>query len=319
METALFLNPGADLGASIALAQRADALGYDSIWVTHGVGRDALLTLSAYAHVAPRAGLGTGVIPIYPRHPVLLAQEALTLAEISRGRLLLGIGVSHGASMAGGLGLDMARPLDVMREYVSVLRAALSGKVEHDGARYRAHWQSGLPRLPAPPPIFLAALGPKMLELAGEIADGVVLWLTAPAYIERVAVPALRRGRARAGRTLDGFEIAAAVPAALTVDRSAGILLFKHELTRYLALPFYRAMLEQSGFADEIAAYDRAPSAAAVPDRLADALGAVGDFRAIASFIAAHRDAGVTLPAVRPIAFPDAPHYLPTIEAASAC
>ena len=81
MALALFLNPGADLGASLALAQRGDALGYDSLWVTHGVGRDALLTLSAYAHVAPRAGLGTGVIPIYPRHPVLLAQEALTLAE----------------------------------------------------------------------------------------------------------------------------------------------------------------------------------------------------------------------------------------------
>jgi alkanesulfonate monooxygenase SsuD/methylene tetrahydromethanopterin reductase-like flavin-dependent oxidoreductase (luciferase family) len=211
--TGLFLNPGGDLGASIALAQRADALGYDSIWVTHGVGREALLTLSAYAHVAPRAGLGTGVIPIHPRHPVLLAQEALTLSEISRGRLLLGIGVSHVPSMAGSLGLDMARPLDVMREYVSVLRAALSGVVEHDGARYRAHWQSGVPRLPAPPPIFLAALGPRMLELAGEIADGVVLWLTAPDYIERVAVPAIRRGRERAGRTLAGFSIVAAVPA----------------------------------------------------------------------------------------------------------
>jgi probable F420-dependent oxidoreductase len=317
--TAVFLNPGADLAASVALAQRADALGYDSIWVTHGVGRDALLTLSAYAHAAPRAGLGTGVIPIHPRHPVLLAQEALTLSEISRGRLLLGIGVSHVPSMAGSLGLDMARPLDVMREYVGVLRAALAGKVEHDGARYRAHWQSGLPRLPAPPPIFLAALGPRMLELAGEIADGAVLWLTAPDYIERVAVPAIRRGRERAGRMLAGFSIAAAVPAALTVDRAAGVQLFKQELTRYLALPFYRSMLMQSGFADDLAAYDRAPSAAAVPDRLATALGVVGDYRAIASFIAAHRDAGVTLPAVRPIAFPDSPHYLPTIEAASAC
>jgi hypothetical protein len=134
-----------------------------------------------------------------------------------------------------------------------------------------------------------------------------------------VAVPALRRGRERAGRTLAGFQIAAAVPAALTVDRAAGVHLFKQELTRYLALPFSRAMLVTSGFADEIAAYDRAPSAAAVPDRLAAALGAVGDYRAIASFVAAHRQAGVTLPAVRPIAFPESPHYLPTIEAASAC
>ena len=73
--TALFLSPGADLAPAVALARRADALGYESLWVTHGIGRDALLTLSAYAPVAPHAGLGTGVIPIYPRHPVLLAQD----------------------------------------------------------------------------------------------------------------------------------------------------------------------------------------------------------------------------------------------------
>src|SRR5512134_698368 len=138
--TALFLNPGADLAPALALARRADALGYESLWVTHGGGRDALLTLSAYAHEAPHAGLGTGVLPIYPRHPVLLAQEALTLADLSGGRFRLGIGVSHRASMEAGLGLDMGRPLDAIREYVLVLRSALAGKVEHVGARYRAVW-----------------------------------------------------------------------------------------------------------------------------------------------------------------------------------
>ena len=316
MRLAVFLNPGVDLGVAIGLARRADALGYDSVWVTHGSGRDALLTLSAYAHAAPRAGLGTGVIPIYPRHPVLLAQEALTLADISGGRLRLGVGVSHRPSMVNGLGLDMGRPLEAMREYVHVLRGALTGKVEHAGARYRATWQSGLPRLPAPPPILLAGLGPKMLELAGEIADGAVLWLCSPGYIRAVALPAIRRGRERAGRSMDDFEIVAAVPAALTVDRGPAVTLFKGELTRYLALPFYRSMLQQSGFSAEIATYDRAPGPAAVPDRLAGALGAIGDFRAISDAVAAHRDAGVTLPAIRPIAFPDAPHYLPTMEAA---
>src|SRR5262249_23445582 len=105
--------------------------------------------------MAPRAGLGTGVVPIYPRHPALLAQEALTLSDISGGRLRLGIGVSHRPMVEGALGLDMGRPLDVMREYVAVLRAALSGKVTHDGARYRVAWQIGLsalsPRPPSPP------------------------------------------------------------------------------------------------------------------------------------------------------------------------
>ena len=104
--TAIFLNPGADLAPALALARRADSLGYESLWVTHGIGRDALLTLSAYAHVAPHAGLGTGVIPIYPRHPVAMAQEASTLMELSNGRLRLGIGLSHrfGARIGGGFG-----------------------------------------------------------------------------------------------------------------------------------------------------------------------------------------------------------------------
>jgi F420-dependent oxidoreductase-like protein len=317
--TALFLNPGADLARAVAIARRADALGYDSLWVTHGGARDALLVLSAYAAAAPRAGLGTGVIPIYPRHPVLLAQEALTLSEVTGGRLQLGIGVSHRPMVEGALGLDMGRPLDVMREYVTVLRAALAGKVAHKGARYRVAWQSGLPLLPAAPPILLAGLGPRMLELAGEIADGVVLWLCAPAYIRDTAIPAIRRGRERAGKPLEGFEVVAAVPAALTVDRAGGSALFKTELVRYLALPFYRAMLEQSGFRAEVAAYDRAPRPDSVPDRLASALSAVGDFKALSAFVSAHREAGVTLPAVRPIGFPDALHYEPTVEAGAAC
>jgi alkanesulfonate monooxygenase SsuD/methylene tetrahydromethanopterin reductase-like flavin-dependent oxidoreductase (luciferase family) len=316
---ACFINAGAVLADAVGLAARADTLGYDSVWTTHGMGRDALLVLAAYGAAAPRIGLGSGVIPIYPRHPVLLAQEALTLADISGGRLRLGIGVSHAPMMAQSLGLDMGRPLDVMREYVAVLRGALTGKVREKGARYEVAWQSGLPRLPAPPPILLGGLGPKMLELAGEIADGAVLWLAAPDYIRREALPAIRRGRERVGKPLAGFEIVAAVPAALSVDRGAVLGLFRGELTRYLALPFYRAMLERSGFGAEVAAYDRAPGPDAVPERLAAALGAVGDYRALAAFVAAHRDAGVTLPAVRPIGFPDAPHYLSTLEAGATC
>ena len=113
--TAIFLSPGADLAAATDLARRADRAGYESVWVTHGLGRDGLQVLSAYAHVAPRVGLGTGVLPIYPRHPVVLAQEALTLQEVSGGRLRLGIGVSHKPMMEGALGLDMGRPLEVVR------------------------------------------------------------------------------------------------------------------------------------------------------------------------------------------------------------
>jgi F420-dependent oxidoreductase-like protein len=314
-----FLNPGARLGPALDLAGRADALGYESLWVTHGFGRDAFVVLSAYAHAAPRVGLGSGVLPIYPRHPVAMAQEALTLAEVSGGRFRLGIGVSHRSTIEDGFGIDMGRPLEVMREYVAVLGSALRGQVRHEGARYRADWQIRLAEPPAPPPVLLAGLGPAMLELAGEIADGVVLWLCAPAYIRDHALPAIRRGLARAGRPPDGFEVVAAVPAAITVDRARGAALFKAELARYLALPFYRAMLAKSGFEADLAAFDRDPTPDAVSDRLAGALGAVGDYGMLEAFVRAHRKAGVTLPAIRPIGFPDAPHYLSTLEAAISC
>ena len=316
--TAIFLSPGADLAAAVDLARRADGAGYESVWVTHGLGRDGLQVLAAYGHAAPRVALGTGVLPIYPRHPVLLAQEALTLQEVSGGRLRLGIGVSHRPMMEGALGLDMGRPLEVIREYTAVLRQAMTGRVEHAGPRYRVAWQSGVPRLPAPPPIYLAGLGTAMLELAGEVADGAVLWLCAPAYIRDHAVPAIRRGRHRAGKTLAGFEIVASVPAAVTADSVAAMTAFKGELVRYLALPFYRAMLEKSGFGPEIAAWSAAPGPASVADRLARSLGAVGDAEALRDLMAAYRSAGVTLPAIRPIGFPDALHYVPTLEAGAA-
>ncbi len=317
---AAYLIPGMDVRLAIDLAQQAEAWGYESLWVTQGGGRDAILVLAAYAQATRTIRLGTGVIPIYPRHPVALAQEALTLAELSGGRFRLGIGVSHRPSMTDALGLEMGNPLRVMREYVTVLRGALAGQAEHVGERYRVHWKSALLRLPAPPPLLLAGLSPKMLELAGEIADGAVLWLCTAAYIREVALPAVRRGRARAGKSLEGFEIVAAVPVALTADAAATRALFKEELVRYLLLPFYRAMLTASGFGEALAAFDRArvqaaSLAQAVPDQLVEALGGIGDESVVHAYAAAYCQAGVTLPAIRPIGFPDAPHYRLTLQA----
>src|SRR5262249_60027633 len=130
-----------DLGRAVALGADADRLGYDSLWITHGLGRDSFLVLAAYAQATRRVGLGTGVVPIYPRHPVVMAQEAATLAELSGGRFRLGIGVSHRAVMTEALGLDMERPLDVMREDVTLLRAALEGGAHPAGRYYQVSWE----------------------------------------------------------------------------------------------------------------------------------------------------------------------------------
>jgi F420-dependent oxidoreductase-like protein len=312
-----YLSPRDTLATATDLAHRAETLGYDSVWLTHGVGRDGFLVLSAYAHATKRIALGTGVIPIYPRHPVAMAQEASTLMELSNGRLRLGIGLSHRPAMADAFGLDMGEPLVVMREYVAVLQQALHGRAAFEGRYYRVRW-TGAFRAPAPP-VLLAGLAPPMLELAGEVSDGVVLWLAGPAYVRDVAVPALARGRARAGRALEGFEIVAAVPLAVTQDHAGATRLFREELVRYLSLPYYRTMFRASGYGDALAAFDRdrvpGRDADAVPVLLVDALGAIGDARRARAEVEAYRAAGVTLPVVRPIGSPESAHARATLEA----
>ncbi len=316
MRIGAYLLPRDDLGRAITLARAADERGYDSLWVTHGLGRDSFLVLAAYGQATRRVGLGTGVVPIYPRHPVAMAQEAATLAEVSGGRFRLGIGVSHRPSTEA-LGLDMGQPLDVMREYVTVVRAALGGRARFEGRYYRVAWDAAF-RLPSPPPpLYLAGLSTPMLELAGELADGVVLWLCAPGYIRDVARPALARGRAKAGKTLEGFEIVAAVPVAVTDNVGSVTATFRDELVRYLGLPYYRAMLRASGFGEALAVFDRdrgrRAAADAVPAALSDALGAIGDRAAVRACVQSYRAAGVTLPVVRPIGGADAPHAIETL------
>lgn len=314
-----FLSPRGSLVHATRLARHAEDLGYDSVWVTHGVGRDGFLVLSAFAQATVRIGLGTGVMPIYPRHPVLMAQEAATLAELSHGRLRLGIGVSHRSAMTGALGLDMGAPLAVMREYVKVLRAGLDGAAHLSGARYRVAWD-GAVRAPGLP-VLLAGLAVPMLELAGEVADGVVLWLCAPRYVRDIVEPALARGRARASKPLAGFEVVAAVPAAVTEDLVGVGRTFREELARYLTLPYYRTMLRASGFSEGLDRFDRdrvaGVPADVVPAAMVDALGVVGSADAVRASVEAYRTAGVTLPVVRPIGAPEAPHAGPTLEAAA--
>jgi alkanesulfonate monooxygenase SsuD/methylene tetrahydromethanopterin reductase-like flavin-dependent oxidoreductase (luciferase family) len=164
-----------------------------------------------------------------------------------------------------------------------------------------------------------------MLELAGEIADGVVLWLCDPNYVKTVAVPALERGRRRAGKALAGFEIVAAVPLAVTDEPAKARDAFRSELARYLSLPFYRAMLEASGHGPSITRFDAgnpaqltAQRSSMVDDALVNALGGIGDRATCRAYVDRYRAAGVTLPAIRPITFPDAPWYRRTLEDAAA-
>jgi alkanesulfonate monooxygenase SsuD/methylene tetrahydromethanopterin reductase-like flavin-dependent oxidoreductase (luciferase family) len=304
------LLPGPDFQESLKHVQLADELGYESVWVTNNVAREAFVTLTAYACATTRIGVGTDIVQVYTRHPALMAQQALSLNDVSGGRFRLGLGVSHGANIEGALGLEMGKPLDVMREYVQVVRQAFAGPVKHEGQHYRVQWEYALPR--KPPPLYIAALNPRMLELAGEIADGVLLWLAAPEYVRDTVVPCVAAGRQRAGKPTEGFDIVCPVPAAIVDDVTAGWQSFRTELVRYSSLPFYQKEFRNAGYGDEVDAFLRERAhgdpAAAVPTRLAEALGAVGSASDVAALVRRFTHAGVTLPLLRPV-------HTPAIEA----
>ncbi len=306
MGAGCFISTGRSFEDAIERVKLAESLGYEAVYVTHIAGRESLTVLSAYALSTSRIRLGTGVVPIYTRTPATMAQTAATIDELSNGRLTLGLGLSHRPVVEGWHGQTIERPVAEMREYTSIVRAILRGEDPPSGEK----WQTGFHLFGLNPrpalPIYIAALSPAMLRLAGEIADGVVLWLCNPRYIREVVIPAVSAGRERAGLTLDGFDVVAAVPAALSNDRVSAYTAMRKDLIPYFGLPFYRAMIERTGFAADIEAYDRAAGdleemQSAISEEFLDELTAVGDESGLHAGIARYRDAGASSPCVGPI------------------
>jgi len=310
MATGCFISTGRSLDEAIERVRLAESLGYETVYVTHIAGRESLTVLTAYALATSRIRVGTGVVPIYTRTPATMAQTAATIDELSGGRLTLGLGVSHRPIVEGWHGQSIERPVAEMREYASIVRAILRGEDPPAGERWRTSFHLlGLdprPRLP----IYIAALSPAMLRLAGEIADGVLLWLCNPRYIRDVVIPEVTAGRERAGLTLEGFDVVPAVPAALTDDRASACAAMRRDLIPYFGLPFYRAMIERTGFGADIAAYDAAAGdleamQAAISDEFVDELAAIGDEALVRSGVERYREAGANSPCVGPIAKTD--------------
>jgi F420-dependent oxidoreductase-like protein len=282
------------LDESIARAKAAETLGFESVWVTQlPYARDAALVLAAYAHATNRIGLGTGVLPIYTRHPTAMVQMAATLDELSGGRFTLGLGVSHKVTVESMWGLHLEHPVEAMGEYLDIVRTSLrDGGCAIEGKHFSAQWTYSGPRR-ADLPIMISALSPRMLGLAGEQADGVVLWMCSPAYIRDQVVPAVRAGRQKAGKPLEGFEIVAAVPVCLTSDRAGAQAVFRATVERYANLPYYRKVMDAGGFKAEL-------EAGAVSEAMIDEFAGIGDERQVRDAIRRYREAGVTLPGVGP-------------------
>jgi probable F420-dependent oxidoreductase len=315
-----FISTGRSIDQAIERVQRAEALGYEAAYVTHIAGRESLTVLTAYAMRTERIRLGTGVVPIYTRTPATMAQTAATIDDLSHGRLTLGLGVSHRPVVEGWHGQTIDKPVAEMREYVAIVRAILRGEQPPAGEKWRTSFQlAGLEPRPALP-IYVAALSPAMLRLAGEVGDGVILWLCTPSYVRDVVIPEVRAGRERAGKTLEGFDVVPAVPAAVVDDPAEAHGALRRELLPYFGLPFYRAMIERSGYGEEIAAFDAAAGAGAgermqtaISERFLGELAAVGDAEEVRAGVERYRAAGASSPSVGPISRTD---FTATLEAA---
>jgi alkanesulfonate monooxygenase SsuD/methylene tetrahydromethanopterin reductase-like flavin-dependent oxidoreductase (luciferase family) len=300
-----FISAGRSLEQSVERARKADSLGYRSIYTTQIAGRDAFILLTEFAHATENAKLGTGVAPIFARTPAAMAQVAASVDEVSGGRMVLGLGVSHRVTVENWYGAEITKPVSQMRAYAGAVSAILKGQPAPENEYFPTHFQfMGIDPRPELP-VYIAALSPKMLQLAGEIGDGVMLWLCDPGYIERVVVPEVTKGREKAGKTLEGFDIVAAVPSAVTDDRDAALNALRQELVTYASLPFYRAALEGSGFADDIAAFDAGMAAgdvekakAGLSDRMLDSLAGIGTPDQVRAGVERYRAAGAVSPCI---------------------
>ncbi len=224
--------------------REAEAAGFASAWVANAFGFDAITLMALAGRETERIELGTFVVPTYPRHPLALAQQARTAASACAGRFTLGIGLSHRVVIERALGLDYSQPLRHMREYLAVLKPLLAGEAARfrgEEFRVSAELHAGSER----PPLILAALGPKMLRLAGGQSDGTATWLGGPRYLGETAIPAIRRAAKEAGRPPP--RIICGLPVAVTNDREAARASVSRSFETYGKLPSYRAVLDLEG------------------------------------------------------------------------
>ena len=231
----------------LATARRAEADGFDSFWMPQIFGVDALSVMTLIGHEVPRIELGTGVVPTYPRHPLALASQALTVSAASGGRLTLGIGLSHQFVIEEMYGYSFDKPVRHMREYLSALVPLLGGEnVSVEGETLLAKGAIDIDGA-LPVPVLVAALGPQMLKLAAERTAGTVTWMTGPRTLAEHTVPTITAAADAAGT--GPMRIGAALPVAVT-DRADAVR--ERAATIYSVygmLPSYRAMLDREGAA----------------------------------------------------------------------
>ncbi len=294
---------------AVELAQAARDRGYEEIWMAEVSGGDSYALAGAVAQGMPGMRIGTAVVPAQTRTPMMHAMAAMTLSQLTQGNFILGIGLSSPNIVRDWAGQPYDKPLTRMREHVEVLRQMLSGqKTTYEG---RTLSTKGF-RLGGAPigevPIYLGALNPQMLRLAGALCDGVCLNMVPEAALPQV-LGQVRAGAEEAGRDPSTIEVVARLHVVMVDDSAMGRNLIRTVFGAYAATPGYNKCFEWIGFEDEarkirdaFAKGDRAGVAAGVTDRLCDAMAVVGDREIVRSRIRAYAEAGIDVCVVNPIA-----------------
>jgi 5,10-methylenetetrahydromethanopterin reductase len=287
----------------------AEALGYESAWVAEGHGGDQFAVLSACAMATERIGLGTSISSVFVRSVPTIAMAAATVDDISGHRFILGLGSSHRVQVEPEHGVSYSKPIQRLRESVDIIRALLrDGEVSYHGNTVTIeHFDFWFTPGRREIPIYLAAVFPKMMQVCGEIAQGVILTRstldTGRQVAEHVAV-----GARRAGRDPQGIDITSLLPCCVDTDRQAAFDTMRPGLAFYGGFfPRYNRLIAESGFPDAARAIraawdrgDREGTVRAVPDELITATGVVGVPEECRDRIEAYRQSGIALPIISP-------------------
>ena len=230
----------------VAQVRQAEAAGVPVAWTTIGGagGVDPLTAFAAAMVQTSTIRMGTAIVPTWPRHPVIIAQQAATLAQLGAGRVRLGIGPSHEPGMVRNFGVRWEAPLTQLREYLTVIRAlADTGSVDFEGRHVtaRAQW-----RAPGAFELLASALRPRSFELCGELTDGAISWMCPKTYLVEQGLPAIALGAERGQRPAP--PLIAHVPVAVSTDREAVRAIARRQLAGYQSSPFYLAMFREAGF-----------------------------------------------------------------------
>lgn len=274
MKLSLYVAENRDLGRCLEAIVSAERHGLHCAWLPGTLGIDPLIALALATTRTDRILLGAGIVHIWPRHPVPLAQQALTIQAAARGRFRLGVGIGHRPMVERAFGLEWDDPVARVHEFASVLGDLVGGgQVDFEGRHYRVHAAIG-----AEPehrvPVLLAALGPRMCEAGGATADAVFTWLAPPSYLQSVVIPAVAAGAERAGRPAP--PVIAGIPAALSEDRDEARHGMREAFGYQVRAPSYARMLEQAGVEEASTLIE-----AGWTDGAIDAVAAYGDDAAL--------------------------------------